>query len=110
LPALPYVTEGLAGKNYAERLIEVLRHPLSEVRMRAIIALGWRGERAAERPLVDCALRHPIDVIEGLEIANSLRLIRNSGSDDTWLQILTVHHSAQAVRTMSAEILRELPL
>jgi HEAT repeat protein len=61
-------------KTYPDRLIDALGHPLSEVRMRAIIALGWRKERAAERPLVDCALRHPIDVIEGLEIFNSLNL------------------------------------
>lgn len=94
---------------YAGRLIEALRHPLSEVRMRAIIALGWRGERAAEGPLVDCALRHPIDVIEGLEIVNSLRLIRDSGSDDTWLRYLELHHAARAVRTSAAEILHDLP-
>jgi ribosomal protein L40E len=97
-------------KTYADRLIEALRLPLSEVRIRAIIALGWRGARAAEQPLVDCALRHPIDVIEGLEIVNSLRLIRNSGSDDTALRHLSLHHAARAVRTMAAEILRELPL
>ncbi|HWX14753.1 MAG TPA: hypothetical protein VNY06_07895 [Methylocella sp.] len=34
-------------------------HPLSEVQMRAVIALGWKSEKAAERTLVDCALRQP---------------------------------------------------
>jgi HEAT repeat protein len=97
-------------KAYPDRLIDALGHPLSEVRMRAIIALGWRKERTAEKPLVDCALRHPIDVIEGLEIVNSLNLIRDSGSDDTALRFLSLHHAARAVRTMAAEILRELPL
>jgi hypothetical protein len=110
LPTLPYVAEGLAGKTYADCLIDALQHPLSEVRMRAIIALGWRGECVAEKPLVDCALRHPIDVIEGLEIVNSLRLIRDSGSDDTALRHLSLYHAARAVRTMAAEILREFPL
>ncbi|MGO9234687.1 MAG: HEAT repeat domain-containing protein [Methylocella sp.] len=97
-------------KTYVDRLIGALRHPLSEVRMRAIIALGWRGERAAEKPLVECTLRHPIDVVEGLEIVNSLRLIRDNGSDDTELRHLSLHHAARAVRSRSAEILRELPL
>jgi hypothetical protein len=76
--------------------------------MRTIIALGWRKERV-EKPLVDCALRHPIDVIEGLEIANSLNLIRDSGSVDTALRFLSLHHAARAFRNMAAEILRELP-
>ncbi len=97
-------------KTYPDRLIDALGYPLSEVRMRAIIALGWRKERTAEKPLVDCALRHPIDVIEGLEIVNSLNLIRDSGSDDTALRFLSLHHAARAVRSMAAEILRELPL
>ena len=97
-------------KTYADCLIDALQHPLSEVRMRAIIALGWRGECVAEKPLVDCALRHPIDVIEGLEIVNSLCLIRDSGSDDTALRHLSLYHAARAVRTMAAEILREFPL
>lgn len=97
-------------KTYSTRLIEALGHPLSEVRMRAILALGWRGERAAEEPLVDCALRHPIDVIEGLEIVNSLRLIRDKVSGDSWLQILADRHPARAVRTRAAEILKEFPV
>jgi HEAT repeat protein len=97
-------------KTYSQRLIEALEHPLSEVRMRAIIALGWRGEKAAEKPLVDCALRHPIDVVEGLEIVNSLRLIRDKRSDDTALRILSLNHPARAVRSAAAENLPKLPL
>jgi len=97
-------------KTYADRLIAALGHPLSEVRMRAIIALGWRAERGAGKPLADCTLRHPIDVIEGREIVNSLRLIRDKWSDDTWLLYLSVHHPAGVVREMAAEILREVPL
>lgn len=92
-------------KTYVERLIEALGHPLSEVRMRAIIALGWRGECAAQKRLVSCALRHPIDVIEGLEIVNSLCLIWGNGSDDTALRILSLRHPARAVRAKAAESL-----
>jgi hypothetical protein len=63
-------------KIYSQRLIDALGHPLDDVRMRAIITLGLRSEKAAEKPLIDCALRQPIDVIEGLEIVNSLRTAR----------------------------------
>jgi len=40
---------------------------------------------------------------------NSLRLIRDKGSDDSWLQILVDRHPARVVRTTAAAILRELP-
>ena len=36
--------------------------------MRAIIALGWRGEQEMAAALAECALRHPSDVVEGLEM------------------------------------------
>lgn len=96
-------------KTYSQRLIDALGHPLADVRMRAIIALGLRGDKAAEAPLVACALRHPIDVVEGLEIVNSLRLIRDKGSDDGALRTLSASHPARAVRTAADEILRALP-
>jgi HEAT repeat protein len=96
-------------KTYSLRLIHALNHPLAEVRMRAIIALGLRGEKGAEAPLVDCALRHPVDVVEGLEIVNSLRLIRDKHSDGNALRTLSAQHPARAVRIAAGEILRELP-
>ena len=77
--------------------------------MRAIISLGWRGEIAAERALVDCALRHPLDVVEGLEIIRSLRLIRGRGSNDSALQLLMDRHPARVVRETAAEILANSP-
>lgn len=30
-------------------MLHALRHPLADVRLRAVIALGWRGEEAAAR-------------------------------------------------------------
>lgn len=106
--ACPYCNALVAEwekKPYTQRLIDALDHPLADVRMRAIIALGLRGEKAAEAPLVDCALRHPIDVIEGLEIVKSLRLIRQKHKDDTALRNLCAHHPARAVRAAANEIL-----
>jgi len=61
--------------NYVQRLIHALYHPLADVRMRAIIALGLKGETQTTGELANCALRHPIDVIEGLEIVRSLKQI-----------------------------------
>jgi HEAT repeat protein len=108
----PYCRTSLyewAKKTYSQRLIDALGHPLDDVRMRAIIALGLRGEKVAEQPLIDCALRHQIDILEGLEIVNSLRLIRDKGSDDTALRTLSVRHPARAVRAAAAESLSKAP-
>jgi HEAT repeat protein len=100
---------GFEAKSYSDRLISALGHPLADVRMRAIIALGLRGEIAAQGALVECALRHPVDVVEGLEIVSSLRRIREAGAGDEALQTLAVRHPAQAVRSAAAEILRSSP-
>lgn len=62
-----------SAQNYADKLIAALDHPLSEVRIRAIIALGWRGEERAAQPLLDLALRHPVDVVEGLAVPGEPR-------------------------------------
>lgn len=64
--------------------------------MRAIIALGWHGEAEAVPALVDCALRHPIDVIEGLEIVRSLSHIQTHHLRA--LEVLAENHPAHAVR------------
>jgi HEAT repeat protein len=93
-------------KSYAERLILALQHPLADVRMRAIITLGLRRERAAEPALVECAWRHPADVTEGLEIVNSLRRIREGGSDTAALRRL-LEHPARGVRRAAREALGE---
>jgi hypothetical protein len=44
-----------------------------------------------------------------MEIVNSLRLIRDKGSDDTALGDLIHHHPARAVRIAAHEILQKLP-
>jgi len=96
------------AKSYVERLILALGHPLADVRMRAIIALGLRREAAAANPLRDCALRHVTDVIEALEIVNSLPLIRGGGGDDA-LRALAARHPARAVRQAAERVLVEGP-
>ena len=83
-------------RDYREKLIHALMHPLADVRMRAIIALGWRGEACAAHPLFELALRHPVDVVEGLAIVESLARLSDAGR--VMLKELAERHPAHAVR------------
>lgn len=96
------------AQDYADRLIHALGHPLDDVRMRAIIALAWRREEKAERALVECALRHPLDVVEGLEIVESLRLIGETVGQSDGLRSLARDHPAKPVREAARAALRTL--
>ncbi len=91
--------------DYETRLIHTLGHPLADVRMRAIIALGKRGDPQAADPLVRCALRHPIDVVEGLEIVDGLRRLHPGGAQSKALGCLARDHPAHAVRQAAAQAL-----
>lgn len=66
--------------------------------MRAIIALGGRGETVAAPALIECALRHPSDVVEGLEIVRSLWHIETKTGDVRGLTVLAERHPTGAVR------------
>jgi len=95
-------------KNFVEKLIDALTHPLSEVRMRAIIVLGNRREKRAEQPLADCAFAHPKDVVQGLEIVSSLQRIRKGDPPSLALERLAKHHPARAVRKAAERALKDL--
>ncbi len=88
----------LGYRDYQQKLLHALEHPLAEVRMRAIIAIGLRGERSAAEALVDCALRAPGDVVEGLEVVRSLEAILAGTSDLAPLKRLAETHPAHAVQ------------
>ncbi len=75
--------------------------------MRAVIALGWRGEPETADDLAACALRHPSDVVEGLEIINSLVQMKDVVARQTALSTLKAHHPAHAVREAAARVLDE---
>jgi hypothetical protein len=94
------------AQGYGARLILALNHPLADVRMRAIIALGWRREKAGERALVECALRNPKDVVEGLEIVESLRLISEHDSKREGLSLLARSHPARPVKQAVNSVLK----
>jgi len=90
-------SEWEATHSYTERLIHALRHPNPEVRMGAILTLGNRGEARAALPLAQCALAHPTDVVQGLEIVRSLRKLPNS-LDRVAALALLLDHPARAIR------------
>lgn len=98
--------EAWSRKGFADKLIGALDHPLYDIRMRAIIVLGKRREKAAERALVACALKHPADVVQGLAIVNSLRLIRGREGPSRALDALARRHPARAVRDAAAKALK----
>ncbi len=91
--------------DYETRLIHTLGHPLADVRMRAIIALSHRADPQAADPLVHCALRHPIDVVEGMAIVDGLRHLRPGDARSHALAHLARDHPAHAVRQAATEAL-----
>lgn len=92
----------LSHRDYREKLLAALHHPLADVRLRAIIALGWRREPEAAQALAECALRHPIDVVQGLEVVESLRIIDGDPGREA-LERLARDHPAHAVRARAEE-------
>lgn len=88
----------LSSHGYREKLLHALEHPLDDVRMRAIIALGLRREAGTALPLAQCALRHPSDVVEGMEIVNALKNFDASTEGAHALKMLASDHAAHAVR------------
>lgn len=73
--------------------------------MRAIIALGLRGEAQAADALAACALRHPLDVVEGLEIVRSLRCIAELTGERQALTRIAHDHPGHAVRQAAEQAL-----
>ena len=66
--------------------------------MGAIISLGNRNESRAALPLARCALGHPTDVVEGLQIVDSLCQLTESVERTQALQMLASSHPGHVVR------------
>ncbi len=94
----------LSGRGYRDKLLTALNHPLADVRLRAIIALGWRGEGEAAQALARCALHHPVDIVEGLQVVESVRGIHDKVVRRNALRMLAQRHPARAVRLRAAEL------
>ncbi len=107
-PRCGWKVTALSHRDYQQKLVHALEHPLAEVRMRAIIALGLRGERSAADALVGCALRSPSDVIEGLEVVRSLSRVLAGTGDFEPLRRLAENHPAHAIQAAAILIVRHL--
>jgi hypothetical protein len=75
--------------------------------MGAIIALGKQADPHTIGALIDCALEHDGDVIEGLEILHSLAEMPTADPLlKAALQRLAEQHPAHAVRTRAQYLLQ----
>ena len=100
-PACGVDFAALTARDYRAKLLAALTHPLDDVRMRVILALGLRAEPDAAEALGDCALRHPVDVVEGLAVVGSLARLGDAGRRA--LLRLAESHPAHAVREAAQE-------
>ncbi len=66
--------QDLGVRDYRDKLLDALGHPLDDVRMRAIVALGMRHESGVAARLAECVLQHPLDVNAGLEVVRILNI------------------------------------
>lgn len=94
--------ENWRAQPFGERLIHALGHPLSDVRMAEIEALGRRGDAGAALPLVQCALANPLDVVQGMAVLRALAGMRHDESWDAAVASLA-HHPARAVARAAVE-------
>ena len=97
-PACKVPIAAISAREYAEKLIRALEHPLADVRVRVIIALGMRGDPEAAEKLADCALHYPADIVQSIQIVTSLRKMRPSTSRHKALEALGKQHPAAVVR------------
>jgi soluble P-type ATPase len=88
----------LSARDYRDKLLRALEHPLADVRVRAIHALRLRADEAAADALAQCALKHPVDVVQGLLVIAALRAIRTSADGRGALARLSTEHPAHAIR------------
>jgi hypothetical protein len=88
---------------YEERLLHALGHPLPDVRMIAIEALGRLRELRAAEPLAACALAHPLDIPQAIAV---LRVLAAMPRDDAWGRAVDalLRHPARAVAASAAEL------
>lgn len=109
-PACGGSVSEMSERTYGDKLLRALEHPLAEVRMRAILALGMRGEPDSAPALVACALRRPSDVVEGLEIVRSLSRLNAGRPSKAALRQLADFHPASAVKKAASQALTACPV
>jgi hypothetical protein len=95
----------MSGRDYRQKLLHALDHPLADVRMRAVHALQLRAEPETADALAQCALKHPIDVVQGLLIVGALRPVSGSDAGRRAIERLRDTHPAHAVREAARVVL-----
>ena len=89
---------------YVDKLIFGLRHPVSEVRMAAILALGLGGWEEGAIPLAKCALRWPMDRVLADVVLESLEKIDPTPQRVSALHLL-LSHPSRAIRKRIEKLL-----
>jgi len=104
-PACGQRVAELSERDYRDKLLHALEHPLADVRMRAVHALRLRAEAPTADPLAQCALKHPVDVVQGLLIIDALGAMKDSVEGRRALLLLSAEHPAHAVRAAACSVL-----
>lgn len=107
-PSCWHAADDVGAGAYQEKLVNALQRPLAEVRLRAIIAIGLRHDKPAVNALVTCALRHPVDIVEGLQIIETLKMIDNGKPDMLALHYLCVRLGANAVKNAAQAVIKDV--
>lgn len=98
-PLCSAIASRLSERNYEQKLLHALEHPLPDVRLRAIISIARRAWAGAAYALSECALRHPTDVVQGLAIVDGLLRIAYRHRETVGaLQRLAEEHPARVIR------------
>lgn len=97
-PVCGYPVELASMLDYRQKLLHALDHPLDDVRMRAIIAIGLCRDISMSLPLVECALRHPLNIEEGLAVVEALKHFHDAPEGVQAMESLARDHDAHAVR------------
>jgi hypothetical protein len=98
-----------SARGYRDKLIAALKHPLADVRMRVVHALGLRRDVQAAPALVDCAMAHPVDVVQGLLIVGALARIHAQDPATGALERIAAEHPSRPVAEAARRWLAEHP-
>lgn len=93
---------------YPDRLIHALRHPESETRMAAIIALGHMAYAPATQPLLASLVAWPADVVQGAQVLVSLAQIGTAEARAALQSVIHDHPSA-VLQHLAARTLAHWP-
>jgi predicted RNA-binding protein with PUA-like domain len=92
--------------SYFDRLVHSLKHPNPEARMGCILTLGNQRNLKAAIPLAECALLHPVDVWQDMEIIRSLKKLPICPETKTAYKML-LEHPARVIREEAEQGLSE---